>query len=123
MIRTQHKNPRIYAVVQFGIVLMGSVMFLVKYPTLSLPYKLLFAGLIIFSIEVIGGLFENKKWAVYGEYLRLAAILLGLNWFYYFQYPNWLIYTLIFSLVLGLLSLVIYRIIQSTPVSNAESVA
>jgi hypothetical protein len=98
-------------------------MFLVKYPTLTLPYKLLFAGLIIFSIEVIGGLFENKKWAVYGEYLRLAAILFGLNWFYYFQYPSWLIYTLVFSLVLGLLSLIIYRIIQSSSVSNSESVA
>ncbi|MFN8316960.1 MAG: sterol desaturase family protein [Chitinophagales bacterium] len=116
-------SARIYAVVQFGIVLMGSVMFLVKYPTLTLPYKLLFAGLIIFSIEVIGGLFENKKWAIYGEYLRLAAILLGLNWFYYFQYPNWLIYTLVCSLVLGLLSMIVYRIIQTSPVSNSRSVA
>jgi len=116
-------SARIYAVVQFGIVLIGSVMFLVKYPTLTLPYKLLFAGLIIFSIEVIGGLFENKKWAIYGEYLRLAAILLGLNWFYYFQYPNWLIYTLVCSLVLGLLSMIVYRIIQTSPVSNSRSVA
>lgn len=81
---------QLYCFAQFMIVTLGSIAYLGNFKELSLIYKLLFAAIIFFSIETIGGLFEQKTWAMYGELLRLASIAAVLNIFYYQFYPLWL---------------------------------
>lgn len=99
---------RVYCFIHFIIVILGTVAYLINFNELSWIYRLLFAGILLFSIEVIGGIFENKAWAVYGEYLRLILVIFGLNWFYYFNYPSWVVITIISSGVGTLLSFVLY---------------
>lgn len=87
---------QVYCLVQFAIVTLGAIAYLGNFKELTLLYKLLFAAIIFFSIEMIGGLFEQKTWAKYGELLRLAIIAAVLNIFYYQFYPLWL-QTMLFS--------------------------
>lgn len=105
---------RVYCFVHFAIVIGGTVAYLLHFNELSLVYKLLFAAMLLFSIEVIGGIFENKAWAVYGEYLRLLLIAVGLNWFYYFNYPSWITVMVVSSGVGVLLSFSLYTYFLKT---------
>jgi alkylglycerol monooxygenase len=81
---------QVYCFVQFSILTLGAIAYLGYFKELTLLYKLIFAAIIFFSIEMIGGLFEQKTWAKYGELLRLVIIAVVLNIFYYQFYPIWL---------------------------------
>jgi hypothetical protein len=88
---------RAYAVVQFFIMLGGSMLFMLHFKEMSLFYKTVFFLLIMITMLITGGIFENKRWIVYAEYARLALVMLALNTFYYFWYINWFNVTIIVS--------------------------
>jgi hypothetical protein len=94
----------IYALFQFAIVVIGAIMYLGNFSDLSLAYKLLFSFSIFFSIEIIGGIFEEKDWASFSEFIRLFVIGLIINVFYYSHYQNFFNLTLSISIILFLIS-------------------
>lgn len=91
---------RIYASLQFILLLLGAVQFMRYYPTISLFYKTVFFALLFITMLIIGALFENKRWVMYAEYFRLVLVMLSLNTFYYFWYINWFNVMMIASAVL-----------------------
>lgn len=90
----------VYALFQFVIVVIGAIMYLGNFSDLSLAYKLLFSFSIFFSIEIIGGIFEEKDWASFSEFIRLVVIGLIINVFYYSHYQNFFNLTLSISIIL-----------------------
>ena len=63
-----------YAFVQFILALGAASFLLFRQDTLSTRALALGAGLILASLVVIGGLLENRRWAIPGEGVRLLAI-------------------------------------------------
>ncbi|HEY0261905.1 MAG TPA: sterol desaturase family protein [Chitinophagales bacterium] len=105
---------RVYCFAHFIIILAGTLAYLKNFNELSWTYKLLFAGILLFSIEIIGRIFENKVWAVYGEYIRLSLVMFGLNWFYYFNYPSWILVMIISSSIAVAASFALYTYFLKT---------
>jgi len=99
---------QVYAVLQFVIVLIGSVAFLGNFYRISEFYRYFFLANIILSIMICGALLEQKRWGIYAEYIRLGLVLVSLNSFYYFWFMDWLSVMVGCSLVLGLASLVFF---------------
>ncbi|MDB5284771.1 MAG: Sterol desaturase [Bacteroidota bacterium] len=91
---------KIYAVVQFFIMLSVSLLYMLHFKEMSLFYKTVFFCLILITMLITGAIFENKRWVVYAEYARLVLVMLSLNTFYYFWYLNWFNATIILSSVL-----------------------
>ncbi|MFN8309009.1 MAG: sterol desaturase family protein [Chitinophagales bacterium] len=79
-----------YAILQFLVVLIGSVAYLGFFPTISLFYKVIFFLIILISIVIIGAIFERKRWIAAAEYVRLILVLAGLNSFYFYWYNHWM---------------------------------
>ncbi len=90
---------RIYAVIQFVIMLGGAMLYMVHFKEMSAFYKTVFFLLIIITMLITGAIFENKKWMVYAEYIRLVLVMLSLNTFYYFWHLNWFSITIVTSSV------------------------
>jgi sterol desaturase/sphingolipid hydroxylase (fatty acid hydroxylase superfamily) len=80
---------KIYAVLQFFIMLFGSMLYMLHFKEMSLFYKTVFFLLILITMLITGAIFENRKWMVYAEYARLVLVLVSFNTFYYFWYINW----------------------------------
>jgi alkylglycerol monooxygenase len=80
---------RIYAVIQFFVLLWANVQFMSHYREISTFYKVVFFALILITMLIIGAIFENKRWIVYAEYVRLVLAMISLNTFYYFWFINW----------------------------------
>ena len=113
-----------YALFQFVIVIAGSVIYLINFKDLSLGYKLVFAAMIFFSIEIIGGIFEQKKWAVIGEYLRVLFVVIGINYYYYFNYPLWMSQMLIASTAIAIISFISYTfLVKNDLIASKNSIA
>jgi hypothetical protein len=113
-----------YALFQFVIVIVGSVIYLINFKDLSLGYKLVFAAMIFFSIEIIGGIFEQKKWAVIGEYLRVLFVVIGINYYYYFNYPLWMSQMLIASTAIAIISFISYTfLVKNDLIASKNSIA
>lgn len=89
-------NLRWYAAIQFAVVLCGSVTFMYHFENVSIFYRLVFTSVIFSSMLIIGGIFEGKKWIWTAEYLRVTAIVLSLNTYYWYWHINW------FSVMLGI---------------------
>ena len=79
----------LYVLLQFMLIAVGLVMFMSHFTTISLFYKAVFFIMLILSVTICGGIFENKKWVVYAEYVRLFLAVASLNSFYYYWYINW----------------------------------
>lgn len=92
-----------YILAQFLVIIGGVVAFLYHFETLPLVYKLVFAALIILSTMICGAIFENKKWVIAAEYVRLTLALSSLNIFYYLWYLDWFVVMLVASSVCFLL--------------------
>ncbi|HWB62419.1 MAG TPA: hypothetical protein VG603_02830, partial [Chitinophagales bacterium] len=90
---------KVYALIQFFIMLGGSMLYMVHFKDMSLFYKVVFFLLILITMLITGAIFENKRWIVYAEYLRLVLVMVSLNTFYYFWYLNWFTFTIIVSSV------------------------
>ena len=93
-----------YGVMQFVLTLAGSIAYLDHFSTITTFYKLLFAAVIILSIMIIGAIFEQRKWIVWAEIVRLLLVLASLNSYYYYWYTHWLTIMEIFSAVVFLVS-------------------
>jgi alkylglycerol monooxygenase len=88
---------KIYAVIQFFLLLTGAGLYMNHYKEISLFYKVVFFLLILTTMLITGALFENKKWIAYAEYARLILVMISLNTFYYFWYLNWFSLTVVIS--------------------------
>lgn len=99
-------NFRWYAAIQFVIVLAGTTAFLYHFPTITPFYKVLFASLIVLSMLIIGGIFEQKKWTWLVEIVRIVAVAVGLDTYYWFWHIKWFDVTLAITLVISLSCLI-----------------
>jgi sterol desaturase/sphingolipid hydroxylase (fatty acid hydroxylase superfamily) len=80
---------KIYAALQFALLMWGTVKYMANYETISVFYKVVFFALILITMLIIGAIFENRRWIIYAEYARLVLVMVSLNTFYYFWYMNW----------------------------------
>ncbi len=99
---------KIYAVVQYFIMLSGAMMYMIHFKDMSLFYKVVFFSLIIVTMLITGALFEKKRWMVFAEYVRLVLVMLALNTFYYFWHLSWFNITIVASSVLFLICVVFF---------------
>lgn len=113
---------KIYAVVQFVILLWGTVQYMAHFKEISLFYKIVFFILLLLTMLITGGIFENRKWIVYAEYARLILVMLALNTFYYFWYINWFHVTAVVSAILFVGCVIFFTVsyIKSTPQWSEE---
>ena len=79
-----------YGVLQFVITLVGTIDYLDHFSTISTFYKWLFAGVLVLSVLIIGAIFEQRRWIVWAEIVRLVLVLASVNSFYYYWYNHWL---------------------------------
>jgi hypothetical protein len=77
-------------VLQFILTLAGTIAYLDHFGTISEFYRWLFAIVIGLSIMIIGAIFEQRKWIVWAEIVRLLLVLVSLNSYYYYWYSHWL---------------------------------
>ncbi len=82
-------NLRWYAAFQFLIVLGGTSAFLYHFSNITPFFQVYFASLIVLSMLLISGIFERKKWTWILEVVRLLAIAVGLDAYYYYWHINW----------------------------------
>jgi sterol desaturase/sphingolipid hydroxylase (fatty acid hydroxylase superfamily) len=99
-----------YILVQFSLIVWGTIAYLNNYETLSLFFKGLFAALLVISITICGGILEKKIWLMKAEYLRLAIVCFFVNYFYFYEYSNWFMTMLIFSLICFLVFNILWSI-------------
>lgn len=77
------KLPRwlhMYAWIQFLFILAGTAWFLFSFEGMALQEQLVFAGLIIYSITVIGILMEYRAYAIWLEMIRVWLTILVTWW-------------------------------------------
>lgn len=79
-----------YVLVQFAGIIAGLMAYLHHFDTISTFYQWFFLIIMVLSLMICGGIFENKKWVVYAEYARLGVIALALNSYYYYWHPDWM---------------------------------
>lgn len=65
----------VYVLVQYIILLAGTAMFLFNLDKMNTSDKLIFAGVIIYSVVSFGALFENRNWGFVMESLRLIFLV------------------------------------------------
>jgi hypothetical protein len=83
------KNTQVYIVLQFSLLMLGTVAFMAFFDELSLGYRLGFLSLMIWTMWSISALLEKKKWVNWTEIPRLLIICSYLNMMYYLQFINW----------------------------------
>ena len=76
-------NPRratqLYIVIHFIPIAVLLTSLLLFSASLSQTHVIVAGALVVFSVVVWGGLFEGRRWAIWGEYARLA-LLVGLTY-------------------------------------------
>ena len=82
-------NTQVYIVLQFSILMLGTVAFMAFFDELSMGYRLGFLSLMIWTMWSISALLEKKKWVNWTEIPRLLIICSYLNVMYYLQFVNW----------------------------------
>lgn len=97
-------SVKLYVLLQFIILLGGSIKYIMHYDELSTFYKIAGFVLISSTMHICAGLMEKRKSALVFEVLRLSTILLVLNSLYYFNYAEWFRIMLIGSVTLSVLS-------------------
>ncbi|MES2620584.1 MAG: sterol desaturase family protein [Bacteroidota bacterium] len=111
---------KIYAVLQYFIMLGGASLYMINFPEMSIFYRVVFFLLIIVTMLITGAIFENKRWMVYAEYARLVLVMLSLNTFYYFWHLNWFNITIIASSISFLACLVFFTYSYLTTITQKE---
>jgi alkylglycerol monooxygenase len=79
-----------YVIVQFLGVLAATIAYMSHFDTITTFYQWAFAGGIVLSAMICGGIMEQKKWVGIAEYARIGLVLASLNTYYYFWYIDWL---------------------------------
>jgi len=85
---------KVYVFIQFVIIVLGMALFMNSYDSLSWGYRLLFAGLAIFSLLNIGAILEQKPWARYSEFFRIAIGAISILLAYHRLFYDWFWYML-----------------------------
>ena len=88
---------KIYAVIQYFVLLGGSILYMEHYKEMDLFYKAVFFSLILITMLITGGIFENKRWIIFAEYARLVLVMISLNTFYYLKFIDWFNFTMVVS--------------------------
>ncbi|MCS7074011.1 MAG: sterol desaturase family protein [Bacteroidia bacterium] len=101
----QTLGTQLYILIQFIVILVGSIQYLRMFSELDFLYQIYFAGLIIFSMLICSGILENKPWAIAAEYARLAIGAVTIPMFYYFWYADWFWFIAILCSILAIISL------------------
>jgi len=89
----------LYVLIQFILITAGLVMYMLHFDNISSFYQGVFFFILVLSTSICGGIFENRKWVIYAEYIRLLLVMLSLNTFYYYWYINWFSVMLIASAI------------------------
>jgi hypothetical protein len=87
----------IYVFVQFIFILWAVVAYMNHFDTMSVFYQWFFAGLMLLSMTISGGIFENKKWVFFAEYVRLIMVAISVSIFYYQWYIEWFVPMVVFA--------------------------
>ena len=88
---------KVYALFQFFVMLGCGVLYMTNYKDMSLFYKADFFLLMLITMLITGGIFENKRWIIFAEYVRLVLVMVSLNTFYYYWFINWFNFTMVVS--------------------------
>jgi hypothetical protein len=64
---------KLYAALQFVVLLWGTVQYLAHYSVISAFYKVFFFALILLTMLITGAIFENKRWIIYAEYVTITT--------------------------------------------------
>ena len=112
-----NKTPvrlNVYVIVQFLLVMTGTLLFLYHVKNLENSAKITAAILIILSVASFGLLFENRRWSQVLEYIRILAVPLVLVYVLNgFQVPElmvWGIAATYLAISMGWFSLITRRI-------------
>jgi len=81
------------------------VAFLSNFDHISVFFRFLFLAIILLTILILGAIYEQKRWIVAAEYVRLALVLVSINSFYFYWYLNWYNAMIIFSAAAFVVSL------------------
>lgn len=89
----------VYVFFQFIFIIWGVVAYMSHFSELSTFFQWYFAGLMVLSMTICGGILEKKKWVFFGEYVRLIMIAFSINTFYYINYIDWFTVMIVFSAI------------------------
>ena len=89
----------IYVFVQLLFIVWALVAYMNHFDEMTAFFQWFFAGLIILSMTICGGIFERKKWVFFAEYARILMVVFSVNTFYYFYHVDWLMVMMAFSIV------------------------
>lgn len=87
-IRTTKALSR-YVIFNFILISLGISALMFFFDELSTFYKVLLFANLMLSLMICGAIFENKRWVIFAEYLRLFLVLISLNALYYQAYMDW----------------------------------
>jgi hypothetical protein len=82
----------LYVLIHFVLIVAGTSLFLFSLNQFSWAWKIYITAMIIFSLTLVGGIFESKKWVLYLEYLRLFLISLTFFIMFYSHNYFWLVF-------------------------------
>ena len=80
---------QLYTLLQFGIIVWALVAYMNHFEGLSAFHRWAFAGMIVLSLVITGGILEKKKWVYFAEFARLLGVAFTVNIFYYVHYIDW----------------------------------
>jgi len=110
-----------YVIFQYVILLIGTAIFLFNMDFFDdhLVEKLLIAALIIYTTVCFGGLFEQRKWSIPAEAIRLVAVV-GVSLHFFVGFHSLTIYPVIIGAAYILLS---FYWLKTTKPQNAQFIA
>ena len=82
----------LYVFIHFVLIVAGTSLFLFSLNQFSWAWKIYITAMIIFSLTLVGGIFESKKWVLYLEYMRLFLISLTFFIMFYSHNYFWLVF-------------------------------
>jgi len=94
-------NMKIYVLIQFVVLAVALVLYLLEFSNLSWFYRITGLGMFILTIQSCGYILENKTKLFPLEIIRLILAAVLLNAIYYEWYQVWFILTFILTLSVG----------------------
>jgi sterol desaturase/sphingolipid hydroxylase (fatty acid hydroxylase superfamily) len=99
-----------YVLIQFLLIVLGSVGFLYYFNILSPFQQLTGFSALLLSLIICGAILEQKGWVKYVEYLRLLIALTVINSIYYISFQNWFKITLFTSVLITIYLMIWYTL-------------
>jgi len=92
-------SMNIYVLIQFAVLLVGLLAYLVHWNGMSDFYRVVFLGIIIITTMICGAIMEGKRWVLVAEYVRLLLVAFSLTTFYYYWYQDWFLIMLVGAII------------------------